>query len=332
MNQNAKRKSYKNHINLLDHQFMPAYGHACKLWSYYNQIMNMKKENQQRMKLNNGNQIPMLGAGTLRLTEKEQCKEMIYEAIKAGYRMFDTASAYDNEEEIGRGIKKAIDEGLIKREELFLITKLWIQDEGKGKTRKAVRKSMGCLGTDYLDLYLVHQPYGDYYGAWHEMEDLYREGVLKNIGVSNFSKAKLVDLICNNKIIPAVNQIEVHPFFHHEELLQVMKEYEVAPIAWGPLSEGQRDIFHIGLLEEIGNKYGKSVAQIVLRWHIQKGVSVIPKTTQKDHLLENIDIWDFELSKEDMLQMPKLDIGYSEIINHNSACTAKWLNQWKIHE
>lgn len=276
--------------------------------------------------------MPMIGFGTLQITDDTLCEKCIYEAIKAGYRMFDTASAYMNEEPIGRAIKRAISNNLVKREELFIITKLWIQDAGRAKTRKAVQESMKRLQLDYLDMYLIHHPFGDYYGAWQAMEDMVKEGLIKNIGLCNFSKEKLVDLCENINIIPAINQIEIHPFYHHDEELEIMKQYKIVPQAWAPLSEGQRDIFHIKLLEEMGSNYKKSTSQIILRWHIQRGITVIPKTVQIKHLLENIDIWDFELSDEDMKEMETLNIGYSEIIDHNSACTAKWLNQWKIHE
>lgn len=274
----------------------------------------------------------MIGFGTLQITDDRLCEKCIYEAIKAGYRMFDTASAYMNEEPIGRAIKRAISNNLVKREELFIITKLWIQDAGRDKTRKAVQESMKRLQLDYLDMYLIHHSFGDYYGAWQVMEEMVKEGFIKNIGLCNFSKEKLVDLCENINIIPAINQIEIHPFYHHDEELEIMKQYKIVPQAWAPLSEGQRNIFHIKLLEDMGSKYKKSTSQVILRWHIQRGITVIPKTVQIKHLLENIDIWDFELSDEDMKQMETLNIGHSEIIDHNSACTAKWLNQWKIHE
>lgn len=282
--------------------------------------------------LNNGNKMPVLGFGTLQIEDGTLCEDYIYEAIKAGYRMFDTAAAYFNEESIGRAVKKAIHEQIVRREELFLITKLWIQDAGQDKTREAVLKSMERLQVDYLDLYLIHQPFGDYYGAWRVMEQLVEEGLLRNIGVCNFSKEKLMDLSLNCKILPTVNQIEIHPFFLHEEELSVMKDLHIAPMAWGPLSEGQRDIFHTPILETIGKKYGKSSAQVILRWHIQKGIAAIPKTTLKNHLYENMDIWNFKLTESDMRDIETLNIGHSEIIDHNSAYTAKWLNQWKIHE
>lgn len=293
--------------------------------------MHKERVAEHFIKLNNGINMPMLGYGTLQITNDQLCEQCIYEAIRAGYRMFDTAAAYHNEEAIGRAIAKAIKDKLVKREELFLITKLWIQDAGLNKTRRAVEESMRKLQVDYLDLYLIHQPLGDYYGAWRVMEQMLEEGAFRSIGVCNFSKEKLVDLCINSKVIPAVNQIEIHPFYIHDEELKVMKEFNIAAQAWAPLSEGQRDIFNIKILKDIGDKYGKSTAQVILRWHIQRGISAIPRTVQMDHLHENIDIWDFELSDLDIKQIESLNIGCSEIIDHNNPCTAKWLNQWKIH-
>ena len=276
--------------------------------------------------------MPMLGYGTLHITDEALCEKCIYEAIKAGYRMFDTAAAYHNEEAIGRAVARCVNEKIVKREELFLITKVWIQDAGFNKTRKAVRESIKRLQVDYLDMYLIHQPFSDYYGSWRAMEDMLKEGDARSIGVCNFSKEKLVDLCLNSNVIPAVNQIEIHPFYLHDEELKVMKEYNIVAQAWGPLSEGQRDIFNINILKEIGYKYGKSTAQVILRWHMQRGIPAIPKTVQIQHMYQNINIWDFELSEWDMKQIEMLNIGYSEIIDHNSPCTAKWLNKWKIHD
>ena len=293
--------------------------------------MHKEKVAEHFIKLNNGINMPILGYGTLQITNDQLCEQCIYQAIREGYRMFDTAAAYHNEEAIGRAIGRAIKDKLVKREELFLITKLWIQNAGLNKTRRAVEESMRKLQVDYLDLYLIHQPFGDYYGAWRVMEQMLEEGTFRSIGVCNFSKEKLVDLCINSKVIPAVNQIEIHPFYIHDEELKVMKEFNIVAQAWAPLSEGQRDIFNIKILKDIGEKYGKSTAQVILRWHIQRGISAIPRTVQINHLRENIDILDFELSDLDIKQIESLNIGCSEIIDHSSPCTAKWLNQWKIH-
>lgn len=282
--------------------------------------------------LNNGNTMPVIGMGTYKIDDNILCEKCIYEAIKCGYRMFDTAAAYENEEAVGRAVKRAIIDGIVKREELFIITKLWIQDEGEKLTVIAAEESMRRMQLDYLDMYLIHQPFGDYYGAWRAMENMYKDGILKNIGVCNFSASKLTDLVINNTVSPMINQIEIHPFFHHDKEIEEMKKMEIIAQGWGPFSEGQRDVFNIKSLVDIGTKYGKSAAQVILRWHIQRKISVIPRAAQKAHMLENMDIWDFRLSSEDIMKIDKLDIGYSEIINHESACTAKWLNQWKIHD
>lgn len=275
--------------------------------------------------------MPMIGYGTLQIVDDMLCEKCIYEAIKSGYRMVDTAAAYGNEKAIGRAITRCIKEKIVKREELFITTKLWIQDAGMNKTRKAAEESMKRLQIDYLDMYLIHHPFGNYYAAWREMEHMMKEGIIRSIGVCNFSREKLVDLCVNSNIIPAVNQIEIHPFYMHEEELKVMKEYNIAAQAWAPLSEGQRNIFNIKELKEIGEKYGKSTAQVILRWHVQKGISVIPKTVYSKHMLENIDIWNFQLSDQDIKRIERLNIGYSEIIDYDSPCTAKWLNKWKIN-
>ncbi len=282
--------------------------------------------------LNNGNTIPLQGFGTLQIKDPAVCENCIYEAIKAGYRMFDTAPAYFNEEAVGNGIATAISDGLVKREELFIVTKLWIQDTPKDMVRAAVMESMRKLKVDYLDLYLIHQPYGKYLESWPVMEELVKEGILKNIGVCNFSEVKLKELQKIAAIIPAINQIEIHPFFLHKELREYMKTQNIAPMAWGPLSEGLRDIFEIPEFLEIGKKYGKSVAQVLLRWHWQRGVIAIPKTIHTDYMKDNLDIFDFELSEEELQIIESYDLGYSEIIDHTNPITEKWLTEWKIHD
>ncbi len=282
--------------------------------------------------LNNGNKMPMQGFGTLQIKEADVCEECIYEAMKAGYRMFDTAPAYFNEEAVGKGIARAVSDGLVKREELFISTKLWIQDTPGDKVRDAVEESLRKLQVEYLDLYLIHQPYGSYLESWPVMESLVREGVLKNIGVCNFSENKLKELQNTAAIIPSVNQIEIHPYFLHKELREYMRKQNIASMAWGPLFEGQRNIFENEDFKLIGRKYGKSVAQVILRWHLQNGVPAIPKTVHMDYLKENLDIYDFELTEEEMKIIDKYDLGYSEIIDHNNPLTEKWLTEWKIHD
>ncbi len=286
----------------------------------------------ESVQLNNGEKMPILGFGTLHITELPLCRQCVYEAIKTGYRLIDTAAAYFNEEAVGAGIKDAIADGIVKREELVIATKVWIQDSGYEKTLRAFEPSMEKLGLEYLDLYLIHQPFGDYYGSWRAMEELVRKGRIRSIGVCNFTADRLVDLCYNSEIRPAVNQIEIHPFFNQKAAISNMNEYDVMPQGWGPLSEGQRDIFKDKDLVKIGSKYGKTAAQVVLRWHIQRGIPVIPKTVHKERMEENMDIWDFQLSPRDMASIEKMDLGYTEIIDHRSPCTAKWLNEWKIHQ
>lgn len=276
--------------------------------------------------LNNGVKMPQEGYGVFQIPP-EECERCVLEALSLGYRLIDTASAYHNEAAVGTAVKLSG----IPREELFITTKLWVQDSGYNGTKKAVETSLRKMGLDYLDLYLIHQPFGDYYGAWRAMEEMYREGTLRAIGVSNFDEARLVDLCLNNEIHPAVNQIEIHPFFQQKLATQTMRKYQVQPQSWGPLSEGQKDIFNNRKLAKIAAQYEKSVAQVILRWHIQRGLVAIPSSVQKAHMEENLNIWDFALSKEDMRLIETMDIGCSEIINFYSECTAKAVNQKKIH-
>ena len=277
--------------------------------------------------LNNGVKMPMLGFGVFQVTDPEECRKAVLCALENGYRSIDTAQAYGNEEAVGQAIK---DSG-IPRDELFITTKLWITDVCYEGAKKAFAASLEKLGLDYLDLYLIHQPYHDYYGAWRAMEELYKEGRIRAIGVSNFYPDRLVDLCVNAEIIPAVNQVECHPFFQQKDALKVMKEYGVQPEAWGPFAEGKNNFFQNPILAEIAAKYGKSVAQVALRWNVQRGVVVIPKSVHKERIQENFNIWDFELSDKDMETISDMDIGHSEIINHFTADTAKWLNELKIH-
>lgn len=277
--------------------------------------------------LSNGITMPKEGYGVFQIPANE-CKRCVLDALSAGYRMIDTAAAYGNEEGVGAAIR----ESGIPREELFITTKLWIQDASYEGAKQAFYTSLQKLGLKYLDLYLIHQPFGNYYGAWRALEELYQEGKVRAIGVCNFDEARLVDLCLNNAIRPMVNQIELHPFFQQGRFLEVMKKYGVQPQAWGPLSEGQKDIFHNKALAKIAAKHGKSVAQVVLRWNAQRGVVTIPKSSHKERMAENLNIWDFELSAADMKLIAGMDIGHSEIINHYSACTAKALNELKIHD
>ena len=279
------------------------------------------------IKLNNGVDIPILGYGTFQIPSSI-AEECVLNALNVGYRLIDTAAAYFNEKEIGRAIKKS----KISREEIFVVTKVWIQDAGYENTMKAFYTSLKNLDLDYIDLYLIHQPYGDYYGSWKAMEELYRKGKIRAIGVCNFSMERFVDLYMNCTIKPMVNQIEFHPFFQQNQVQNLLKDYNCQIQAWGPLNEGQRNIFKHEILEEIAKKHDKTVAQIVLRWHIQKHIMTIPKTIHKDRMIENMNIWDFQLDSEDFKKIDQLNLGYSEIIDHQCYATAKKLNKYKIHE
>ncbi len=278
--------------------------------------------------LTNGVKMPMEGFGVFQVENGDVCEKAVTDALEAGYRLIDTASAYFNEEAVGKAIKASG----IPREELFITTKLWIQDAGYENAKKAFNVSLEKLGLDYLDLYLIHQPMNDYYGSWRAMEELYEEGKIRAIGVSNFYPERLADLCTNARIKPMVNQVELHPFFQQEEALKNMREFGVQPEAWGPLAEGKHGIFTNEILTKIANKYGKTVAQVVLRWNTQRGVVIIPKSINKNRIEENFNIWDFSLSEEDMAAISTLDLGHSEIVDHFSAETAKMLNSWKIHD
>ncbi len=281
----------------------------------------------QTVCLNNGVQMPLEGFGVFQVPDAAQCEQAVSDALEAGYRLIDTAAAYMNEEAVGNAIRTSD----IPRKDLFINTKLWVQDADYESAKKAFETSLNKLGLEYLDLYLIHQPFHDYYGAWRAMEELYKEGRIRAIGVSNFYPDRLVDLCVNAEIIPAVNQVECHPFFQQKDALKVMKEYGVQLEAWGPFAEGKNNFFKNPILAEIAAKYGKSVAQVALRWNVQRGVVVIPKSVHKERIQENFNIWDFELSDKDMETISDMDIGHSEIVNHFTADTAKWLNGLKIH-
>lgn len=277
--------------------------------------------------LKNGVKMPMEGFGVFQVPEADVCEKAVLDALETGYRLIDTAAAYFNEEAVGSAIKKS----QIPREELFITTKLWIQDAGYENAKKAFQTSLDKLGLDYLDLYLIHQPLNDYYGSWRAMEELYEAGKIRAIGVCNFYPERLADLCVNARILPMVNQVELHPFFAQESALETMREFGVQPQAWGPLAEGKHGIFTNEKLKEIGDKYGKTAAQVVLRWNTQRGVIVIPKSVHKERMEENLNIWDFSLTEDEMNVIRSMDIGHSEIIDHSTAETAKWLNGWKIH-
>ena len=278
--------------------------------------------------LNNGVKMPMEGFGVFQVPDQAQCEQAVLDAIASGYRLIDTAAAYMNEEAVGKAIAKCG----VPREELFITTNLWVQDASYEAAKQAIQTSLDKLGLDYLDLYLLHQPMGDYIGAYRAMEEAYKEGKLKAIGVCNFYPARLADMCETVEVTPAVNQVELHPFFQQENALALMKEYGVIPEAWGPFAEGNHGIFTHPVLTKIGEKYGKSAAQAALRWNVQRGVVVIPKSVHKDRMEQNMDIWDFKLSDEDMAEIAKLDLGHSEIVNHDDPAFVKMLHTMKVHD
>lgn len=282
----------------------------------------------QYVTLNNGNKMPLEGFGVFQITDPLECEKVVLQALENGYRLIDTAAAYFNEQAVGQAIRKS----QIARQEIFVTTKLWIQDYGYENAKKAIDTCLENLGLEYIDLILLHQAFGDYYGAYRALEDAYKEGKVKAIGVANFYPDRLVDLCMNMEITPAVNQIECHPFFQREEDIKIAQEYGVQIEAWGPFAEGGHNIFQHPVLIEIGEKYGKSAVQVVLRWNIQRGVIVIPKSVHENRIRENIDIWDFELSERDMKEIRQLNIGKTEIIDHYSIPVVKMLNTHKIHE
>ena len=278
--------------------------------------------------LNNGVKMPLEGFGVFQVPDPAQCEQAVLDAIASGYRLIDTAAAYMNEAAVGEAIKKCG----VPREELFITTKLWVQDAGYEEAKKAIQTSLDNLGLDYLDLYLLHQPLGDYIGAYRAMEEAYREGKIRAIGVCNFYPARLADLCETVEVTPAVNQVELHPFFQQADALALMKEYGVVPEAWGPFAEGNHGIFTHPVLTKIGEKYGKSAAQVALRWNVQRGVVVIPKSVHKERMEQNMNIWDFSLSEEDLAEIAKLDLGHSEIVNHDDPTFIKMLHGMNIHE
>ena len=280
----------------------------------------------KNVKLANGVEMPILGFGVFQIPEEKDCIQAVTDALDVGYRHIDTAASYMNERAVGQALK---DSG-IAREELFITTKLWIQDANEDRALKAFDKSMDKLGLDYLDLYLIHQPFGDVYGAWRAMEKLYKEGRIKAIGVSNFYPDRLVDLIIHNEVAPHVNQIETHPFFQRADYQQLMTERGVQIESWAPFAEGRNDLFTNELLSKIAAKHGKSVAQVVLRWLIQRGVVVIPKSVTPSRMAENFNVFDFELHEDDMNLIATLDTGESLFFDHRTAGAAQWLGERKL--
>lgn len=277
------------------------------------------------IKLENGISIPMVGFGVYQIPP-EETKKIVLKALKNGYRLVDTAQAYMNESEVG----KAIHESEIARDEIFITTKLWVQDFSQDGVKRATELSLKNLGVDYIDLILLHQPMGDYFSAWRGLEDLYSNGIVKSIGVSNFYPNVIANMAETVKIRPMINQVEIHPFFQQNLNLKTMKKYRIIPQAWAPFNEGRNNFFNNEILKEIGDNYGKSVAQVAIRWNLQRGVIVIPKSTQEEHIAENINVFDFELSEKDMEKISKLDKERSEIVNHFDPEFVSMVNRLKF--
>ncbi len=276
--------------------------------------------------LNTGAKMPLEGFGVFQIPDAVQCEQVVYDAIKTGYRLIDTATAYGNEKAVGKGVARAIADGIVTREELFITTKVWVSDMGsKEAAYQAVKTSLKSLNMDYVDLILLHQPMNDYFAAYRGITKSYKEGIAKAIGVSNFYPAILTNLCETVEVIPAVNQIELHPFFVQQNAIENMKTYGVVPQAWGPLAEGKHGIFTDPELISIGNKYKKSAAQVALRWNIQRGVSILPKSVHIERMKQNIDIWDFALTEEEMERIFAKDLGHSEIVNHDDPAFVKFI-------
>ena len=285
--------------------------------------------------LNTGAKMPLEGFGAMMFVPNDagKAEEVVYNAIKAGYRLIDTAASYMNEAEVGRAVKRAIDEGLVKREEMFIVSKLWVQDMVNEETAaKAIQTSLDNLDLGYIDLYLEHQAMGDYFAAWRAMEKAHKAGKLKAIGVANFFPNILCNFCETVEVTPAVNQVEFNPFFTQEDAIANMKNYGVQPMAWSPLAEGKHGIFTDPEMTEIGKKYGKTAAQVALRWNTQRGVVIIPKSSNPDRMAQNLDIWDFTMTEDEMKTITAKDLGHSEIINHFDPEVVKMILGMKIHQ
>ena len=281
----------------------------------------------QNVKLNNDVEMPILGFGVFQVKDLAECERSVVDAIATGYRLIDTAQSYENEEAVGKAIKKSG----VAREDLFITTKLWIQSNGSEETKKAFEISLKKLQLDYFDLYFIHQPFGDVYGEWRAMEELYKEGKARAIGVSNFQPDRLIDLIIHNEIIPAVNQIETHPFHQQNDTQKFLQENNVQIESWGPFAEGKNNLFHNELLASIGRKYDKTIAQVVIRWLTQRGVIAIPKSVRKERMKENFNSLDFELSAGDMEAIKTLDTKASSFFDHRDPAMVRWLSERKLN-
>ncbi|WP_313367147.1 aldo/keto reductase [Sphingobacterium mizutaii] len=279
-----------------------------------------------KVKLNNGIEMPILGLGVFQISDALECERAVIEAIETGYRLIDTAASYLNEEAVGNAIKNCA----IQRGELFITTKLWVQDTGNEKTKAAFHRSLERLQLDYLDLYLIHQPYGDIFGSWKAMQELYEEGKIRAIGVANFQPARVMDLIVNSGFTPAVNQIETHPFHQQIQNQAFLEENNVQTQSWGPFAEGKNDIFQNEVLRSIGKNYNKTVAQVILRWLVQRDIIAIPKSVRKERIAENFQLIDFELTEKEMDAIKSLDAGESLFFDHRDPKMVRSLSERKL--
>lgn len=276
--------------------------------------------------LNNGIQMPVVGFGVFQIPDAQDCERCVIDAIQTGYRLIDTAASYMNEEAVGKGIRQ----GGVAREELFITTKLWVQDVGYERTQRAIDQSLRRLQVDYLDLYLIHQPFGDVHGAWRAMEAAYRQGKLRAIGVSNFQPDRLMDIQVFNEISPAVNQVEVNPFQQQIESAVFMNELGVQAQAWAPFAEGRNNLFQNEVLIDIGARHGKSVGQVVLRWLIQRGIAALAKSVRKERMAENLAVFDFQLDEADMARITTLDTNTSSFFSHRDPAIVKWMAERRL--
>jgi len=276
--------------------------------------------------LNNGVRMPILGYGVFQIPDAKECERCVVDAIDAGYRLIDTAASYLNEEAVGRGIKSS----KLPRDQLFVTTKLWLQDAGFERTAQAIDKSLRRLQLDYLDLYLIHQPFGDVHGSWRAMQEAYRAGKLRAIGVSNFHPDRLMDITAFNEVPPAVNQVEVNPFLQQSESAALMREIRVQPEAWAPFAEGRNNLFQNDVLLGVAREHGKSVGQVVLRWLLQRDIVALAKSVRKERMLENLDLFNFELSPADMTRIAGLDRGTSSFFSHRDPAMVKWMSERRL--
>jgi len=280
----------------------------------------------QEVTLNNGMKMPILGYGVFQIADEAECERCVVDAVQAGYRLIDTATSYKNEEAVGRGLKNCG----VPRDQLFVTSKLWVEDAGYERARVAIDKSLRRLGLEYLDLYLIHQPFSDVHGAWRAMEEAHRAGKLRAIGLSNFQPDRLMDITVFNEITPAVNQIEINPFHQQAESVDFMRSIGVQPQAWAPFAEGRNNLFTNEKLVAIGERYGKSVGQVVLRWLVQRGIVALAKSVRKERMMENLAVFDFELSEADMQAVATLETGTSSFFSHRDPAIVKWMSERKL--